>query len=77
MKAYQILGKSDLERREDYKTYSVQFKLDVLHYKLRKDESYQDVALKFGIFEPSIVTNWMRIWNKEGVNGASTCVQKN
>lgn len=71
VKAYQILGKSALERREDYKTYSVQFKLDVLHYKLRTDESYQDVALKFGIFEPSIVANWMRIWNKEGVNGLS------
>lgn len=65
------MGESGLKRRKSHKTYSVQFKLDVLQYKLRTEESYQDVALKFNMHEPAIVANRMRIWNKEGIDGLS------
>jgi len=71
VKVYEAMGESGLKRRRSHKTYSVQFKLDVLQYKLRIEESYQDVALKFDIHEPSIIANWMRIWRKEGINGLS------
>lgn len=71
VKVYEAMGESGLKRRKSHKTYSVQFKLDVLQYKLRTEESHQDVALKFNMHEPSIVANWMRIWNKEGIDGLS------
>ena len=71
VEVYETMGESGLKRRKSHKTYSVQFKLDVLQYKLRTKESYQDVALKFNMHEPSIVANWMRIRNKEGIDGLS------
>ena len=69
--SYEEFGETSLERRVSRKTYSVQFKLDILHYKLRTGESYQNVALKFSIHEPSIIANWMRVWRKEGTIGLS------
>lgn len=71
VKVYEGMGKQGLKRRKTHKTYSVQFKLDVLQYKLRTEESYQDVALKFDIHESSIIANWMCIWRKEGIDGLS------
>jgi transposase len=71
IKAYEVLGESSLDRKKSIKTYSVQFKLDVLHYKLRTSESYQNVALNFDINEPSIIANWMYLWQKEGERGLS------
>jgi len=71
VKVYETMGESGLKRRKSHKTYSVQFKLDVLQYKLRTEESYQNVALKFGIHEPSIIANWMCIWRKEGIDELS------
>ena len=71
VKSYKEFGESSLERKVSYKTYPVQFKLDALHYKLRTGESYQNVALKFGIHEPSIIANWMRVWQSEGMVGLS------
>ena len=47
VKVYETMGESGLKKRKSHKTYSVEFKLDVLQYKLRTEESYQDVALKF------------------------------
>jgi len=71
VKKYETLGESGLMRKITHKAYSVQFKLDALHYKLRTGESYQDVAIKFGMQEPSIIANWFRTWQKEGVAGLS------
>jgi len=71
VKVYNFFGESGLERRRSYKNYSVQFKLDALHYKLNTGESYYNVAFKFGIHEPSIMANWMSVWQKEGIDGLS------
>lgn len=71
VKGYKAFGEKALERKFRYKTYSVQFKLDVLHYKLRTGKSYQDVAITFGISEPSMIANWFRSWNQDGVDGLS------
>lgn len=71
VKVYNFFGESVLERKKSHTTYSVQFKLDALHYKISTGESYEDVAFKFGIHEPSIVANWMRVWQKEGIDGLS------
>jgi len=66
-----VFVKTGLERKKLHKIYSVQFKVDVLQYTFETDESYLGVAVNFGIPGSSIIANWMRIWNKEGVNGLS------
>src|SRR5699024_5687883 len=71
VKNYEVLGESGLERRTSHKTYSVQFKLDVLQYKLETDEPYLDVAIKFGINEPSVIASWLRAWQQKGTDGLS------
>src|SRR5699024_10295077 len=71
VKNYEILGESGLERRISHPTYSVQFKLDVIQYKLETDEPYLDVAIKFSINEPSVIANWLRAWQREGIDGFS------
>ena len=71
VKIYEAMGEAGLKRRKTDKSYSVQLKSDVLQYKLRTEESYQSVALKFGIHEPSIIANWMRIWREKGIDGLS------
>ncbi|WP_330949766.1 helix-turn-helix domain-containing protein [Virgibacillus sp. MG-45] len=68
---YKHLGESGLKRRVTNKIYSVQFKLNALDYKLRTGESYQEVALKFNITEPSILASWMYTWQNEGIGGLS------
>lgn len=62
------MGEYGLKRRRSHKTYSIQFRLDVLQYKLRTKESYQDVALKFDIHETLIIANWIRIWRNESID---------
>lgn len=69
--AFKQLGKDGLLRKKLHITYPVQFKLNVLNYKLRTGESYESVALKFGIHEPPMIVNWMSSWQKEGVEGLS------
>ena len=69
--AWEKYGKDGLNRKKSYATYPVQFKLDVLNYKLRTGESFKEIAFKYGIPDHSIIANWMRIWKKEGNEGIS------
>ena len=71
VKIYQAFGEKALEWKSKNKTYSVQFKLDVLNYKIRTGKSYQDVAIAFGMTERSLIVNWMRAWKQKGVDGLS------
>lgn len=71
IKNYEIFGESGLVQSISRKSYSVQFKLDVLQYKLKTDESYLNVAIKFGINEPSVIANWLRAWQQNGTDGLS------
>lgn len=69
--AFKQFGSEGLIRKKTNSTYSVQFKLDVLNYKLRTEDSFQDVALKFNIPELSIICNWFRMFQDKGVEGLS------
>ena len=71
VKIYRAFGKEGLERKWKKKTYTVQFKLDALNYKISTDKSFQDVATRFGMSEPSLLANWYRAWTKYGVEGLS------
>lgn len=69
--SFKQFGKDGLLRKKHQTTYPVQFKLDVLNYKWRTGESFESVALKFGIHEPPMIVNWMRSWKNEGIEGLS------
>lgn len=69
--AFQEFGKQGLVTKEADASYPVQFKLDVLNYKLRTRDSFEEVARKFGMTEPTMIINWLRKWQNEGVEGLS------
>ena len=69
--AFKEYGKQGLVTKETSASYPVQFKLDVLNYKLRTRDSFEEVARKFGMTEPSMIINWLRKWQIEGVEGLS------
>lgn len=69
--AFKQFGKQGLLSKKTYTTYPVQFKLDVLNYKLRTGDSFQEVALKFGINEPPMISNWLSKLQIEGIEGLS------
>lgn len=66
---YTHYGKEGLIRKKSKEVYSVHFKLDVLHFMKRTGASYQETANSFGIREPSIIANWNRAFNTEGIEG--------
>lgn len=66
---FKQFGKRGLENKKTNTIYSVQFKLDVLDYKLRTGDSFEKVALKFGNLEPSMVYRWLKIWQTKGMEG--------
>lgn len=69
--AFKQFGKQGLENKKTNKTYPVQFKLDVLRYKLRTGDSFDKVALSFGILNPGMIHSWFKKWRLEGVEGLS------
>ncbi len=71
VRLFKELGQKGLLRRKNNKSYPVQFKLNVLDYKLRTGETFQATALKYGMTEPSIIANWMKAWSTKGIEGLS------
>ncbi len=68
---FRRFGKDSFVIKKSHKTYTVQFKLDVLNYKIRTGDSFIEVALKYGFNEPSIIANWFKKWQSEGIEGLS------
>jgi len=58
VRIYLKYGKKGLKRKHNNKKYPVQFKLDVIEYKLRTGESFNNVALHVYIPEPSLIYSW-------------------
>lgn len=69
--AFQQFGKQGLVNKKANANYPVQFKLDVLNYKVKTGDSFEEVARKFGITEPPMILNWLRKWQNEGIEGLS------
>lgn len=67
--SYKEFGAAGIARKDSKKSYTVQFKLDVLHFKKRTGASYRDTAIEFKMNNPSLIVNWNRIFLKEGVEG--------
>jgi len=69
VRSYQEYGVEGIMCKSSKKVYSVQFKLDVLHFKKQTGASYQDTAIEYKMNNPSLIANWQRIFLKDGVEG--------
>jgi transposase len=57
---YEKFGTEGLTRKKQHKTYSVQFKLDVLSFMKRTGSSVKETALEFGLTNPPMITAWKK-----------------
>ncbi|MGK7380056.1 helix-turn-helix domain-containing protein [Planococcus sp. 1R117A] len=69
VRAYQAFGTEGLRKKRKHRVYSVQFKLDVLHFMKRTGASYQDTAVEFQLHNPSLIANWHRRFLAQGEDG--------
>ncbi|AIY04129.1 putative transposase [Planococcus sp. PAMC 21323] len=69
VRMWRVFGKNGLRRKQTKQVYSVQFKVDVLHFMKQTGASYQDTAIEFEMNEPSIVARWNREFLAKGVKG--------
>lgn len=69
--AFQQFGQQGLAPKKTMTTYPVQFKIDVLNYKINTGDSLAEVARKFGMTEPPMILYWLRKWQIEGIEGLS------
>lgn len=69
IKAYQVFGRKGVKKKQKHTTYSVQLKLDVLHFMKQTGASYSETALAFGINNPPLIASWKKIVQLEGNEG--------
>ncbi|WP_342535574.1 helix-turn-helix domain-containing protein [Lysinibacillus sp. FSL K6-1151] len=69
VRAFKEFGEVGLRRKVTKKAYSVQFKLDVLHFMKQTGASYQDTAIEFNMNNPGLIANWNSKFLKEGIEG--------
>ena len=63
---YQAFGDDGLVRSRQQQIYSFEKKLSVIELYLTSEISYQDLALKEGISNPSIISNWVNRFRAAG-----------
>ncbi len=71
VRLYLKYGRKGLDRKKNNRKYPVQFKIDVIEYKLRTGDSFPNIALNFGIPEPSLIQAWYKVWQSKGIDGLS------
>jgi transposase len=71
VKDYRLDGTLIPERKSGHSSYSINFKLDVLHYMKTTGSSLYDTAHVFGIPEPSTIWQWNHIFTTEGADALS------
>ena len=49
-------------RKHKRSIYSVQFKLDYLHFMKQTGASYQDTAIQFNLNDPTLVASWIIVF---------------
>lgn len=68
---YKVFGIEGLKRSRKNKSYSVEFKLEVLALYEASEMSYREIANKFGITNPSMIASWHRKYQEFGIDGLS------
>ncbi|MCA0174074.1 helix-turn-helix domain-containing protein [Bacillus sp. RAR_GA_16] len=69
VRAYQAFGKEGLRRKRSRQVFPVQFKLNVLHFMKQTGASHRETAIAFKMNNPSLIANWSRTLQKEGIGG--------
>lgn len=69
---YKTYGVTGLRRKITSKTYSGDFKLEVLNWRKANNQSYNQTALHFHVFPASTIANWQYVYNKGGVEALFT-----
>ena len=69
VRAYKEWGRNGLAVKTKKQFYSVQFKLDVLHFMKQTGASYQETAIQFKMNNPSLIASWNSRFLKEGIEG--------
>src|SRR5699024_2006802 len=71
VRIYLKYGKKGLERKMKNRKYHVHFKLDVIEYKLRTGDSFNNIALHFHIPVLSFIFSWYKVGQCKRKDGLS------
>lgn len=63
---YELNGKEGLKRKKGKTHYSLDFKLNVLHFRQSTGASYSETAKTFNLTNPSMIANWHRVYTEGG-----------
>ena len=66
IKVFERFGAEGLISKDHKKTYSVQFKLDVLRFIERTGSSETETALQFGVTSPTLIAIWKKAFREGG-----------
>ena len=66
---YKQFGVEGLIRSRNQRAYSVEFKLEAITRYETSECSYQQLALELGLTNPSMIVNWRRKYQEEGIEG--------
>lgn len=69
VKVYKGFGEDGLKRKRTQRTYTTNFKMDVLSYYHTSGKSYIDVAVEYGIPSPEAILQWKQSFNDKGIDG--------
>jgi transposase len=69
---YKAYGVPGLRKQITNKTYSGDFKLEVLNWRKTHNQSYDQTALHFHVFPASTIARWQLAYNKDGVEALFT-----
>ena len=68
VKAYQAFGDDGLRRSRAQQTYTFEFKCSAVECYLSTEASYQEVAIAFGLNNPSLLARWTKEYRSGGVD---------
>ncbi|MDN6160835.1 MAG: transposase [Staphylococcus equorum] len=67
--AYKIMGEKGVRNKRSRSVYSLQFKLDVLHFKKRTGSTNRETANAFNLNHPALIAQWNAIFLEKGIEG--------
>ena len=68
VKVYEAFGAKGLERSHAQQTYTFEFKRSAVECYLSTEASYQEVAIAFGLNNPSLLARWTKEYRNGGVD---------
>ena len=66
---YKHFGDEGLMRSRNNRAYSVKFKLEAITRYETSECSYRQLALELGLTNPSMIVNWRRQYQEQGIEG--------